>query len=81
MQNLQTHTTEAENQKHFSNYERLLKLGEVIAKTGKSRARIYSDPTFPRPIKIGARASAWLESEINFWIAERISASRANAGE
>ena len=31
---------------------------------------------FPKPIKIGVRASAWLESEIEDWIDSKISASR-----
>tara|TARA_R110002072_G_scaffold240517_1_gene399080 strand:+ start:1194 stop:1427 length:234 start_codon:yes stop_codon:yes gene_type:complete len=31
---------------------------------------------FPKPIKLGARASGWLESEINTWLAERVAESR-----
>lgn len=52
----------------------LLKLPEVIALTGKSGSAIYSDPTFPKPVKIGPRASAWVESEIVEWIEARIAA-------
>ena len=33
---------------------------------------------FPKPIKLGPRASGWLKSEINAWIADRITQSRAN---
>lgn len=51
---------------------RLLKLPEVESITGKSRSSIYGDPTFPRPIKIGPRASAWIESEVTAWIEARI---------
>ena len=51
---------------------RLLKLPEVENITGKGRTSIYSDPTFPKPIKIGARASAWVESEVITWIEFRI---------
>jgi len=47
---------------------RLLKLPEVENITGKGRTSIYSDPTFPRPVKIGPRASAWVESEVIAWI-------------
>ncbi|MEC8907733.1 MAG: AlpA family phage regulatory protein, partial [Pseudomonadota bacterium] len=36
--------------------------------------------TFPAPFKLGARASAWVESEINDWIESRISASRNEGG-
>lgn len=32
---------------------------------------------FPKPIKLGPRASGWLESEINAWLAERVAASRS----
>lgn len=31
---------------------------------------------FPKPIKLGPRASGWLESEINAWLTERIADSR-----
>lgn len=58
----------AEQPKHYQ----LLKLPEVKAYTGKSRSSIYGDPTFPRPIKIGPRASAWIESEVIAWIEARI---------
>jgi len=51
---------------------RLLKIPEVESITGKSRTSIYSDTTFPRPVKIGPRASAWVESEVMAWIESRI---------
>jgi prophage regulatory protein len=51
---------------------RLLKLPEVERITGKGRTSIYSDSTFPKPIKIGTRASAWVESEVITWIESRI---------
>ena len=31
---------------------------------------------FPKPIKLGARASGWLESEIDAWLAQRVADSR-----
>ena len=34
---------------------------------------------FPKPIKLGPRASGWLESEINSFVAERIVESRGKA--
>ena len=51
---------------------RLIKLPEVAEITSKSRSAIYGDPTFPRPVKIGPRASAWVESEVYDWIESRI---------
>ncbi|MCX2979751.1 AlpA family transcriptional regulator [Halieaceae bacterium IMCC14734] len=34
---------------------------------------------FPKPIKLGPRASGWLESEINEWLAQRIADSRPDS--
>lgn len=55
---------------------KLIKLKEVIAKTSICRTSIYSkiaEGKFPKPVKLGARASAWLESEIDQWINDRLS--------
>ena len=55
--------------------ERMLRRKEVEAITGRSRSAIYEGVaagTFPKPVKIGARAVAWPESVIRNWIAERI---------
>jgi len=51
---------------------KLLRISKVISLTGKCRSSIYSDPTFPKPIRIGKRAAAWVEAEVNDWIANRI---------
>lgn len=59
--------------------KRILRLGEVISRTGRSRSSIYADierGEFPRPIKIGPRAVGWMETEIDSWIKERIFRSR-----
>jgi prophage regulatory protein len=56
---------------------RLIKLPEVEHITGKRRTSIYSDPLFPRPIKIGTRASAWVESEVMAWIESQIAKREA----
>jgi prophage regulatory protein len=52
----------------------LLKLPEVREKTRKSTTRIYADMAagkFPRPIKIGQRAVAWRERDVDRWLDER----------
>ncbi|HVN45989.1 MAG TPA: AlpA family transcriptional regulator [Steroidobacteraceae bacterium] len=62
---------------------RLLRLKEVRQRTSLSSSSIYrlsKDGLFPKPIKLSERASAWLEAEIDQWIAERISASRPVGG-
>jgi prophage regulatory protein len=56
---------------------KILRLPVVKAVTGKSRTGIYTDETFPRPIKIGDRAVGWLESDVQSWLDERVKLSRA----
>ncbi|WP_176594406.1 AlpA family transcriptional regulator [Sphingobium sp. EM0848] len=55
--------------------ERFLRIGDVIAKTGKSKASIYREMlvgAFPAAIKIGARAVAWRQSQIAEWMVSPI---------
>ena len=62
--------------------KRVLRLPEVIAKIGLSRASIYrlqEAGEFPSNIRLGRSAVGWVESELDAWIAERIAASRADA--
>ncbi|WP_321866741.1 helix-turn-helix transcriptional regulator [Paraburkholderia tropica] len=54
----------------------LIKLSRVLEKTGLSRTSVYTNPTFPKPIKLSARAVAWVEGEVDGWIATRIAESR-----
>ena len=61
---------------------------EVVERTGLSDTTIYAkltrnpkrpadyDPTFPRPIRLGARAVGWLEHEIDGWLKSRIEQRR-----
>lgn len=53
---------------------RLIRLPEVLKKTGLSRSRLYADHSFPKRVQLGARGVAWVESEIEDWIASRIAA-------
>ncbi|MDE2270834.1 MAG: AlpA family transcriptional regulator [Xanthomonadaceae bacterium] len=60
----------------------LLRLPQVRAQTGLSRSELYrriAVGSFPAPIKIGERASAWSSAEIEHWIAERIAQRDAKA--
>ena len=53
----------------------LLRLPAVIERTGWSRSAIYRSEaagTFPRRVKLGERASAWVAREIEQFVAERI---------
>ncbi len=50
---------------------KILRLPKVKDMTGLSRSTIYSrilKGTFPKQIKLGGRASGWLESSIDKWI-------------
>ena len=61
---------------------RILRLPRVQARTGLSRSSIYvrvANGSFPQPIRLGARAVGWLESEVDTWIREQIAASRSSA--
>lgn len=61
------------------NKERLIKLREVISRTGLSRSTIYlsvSRNQFPKPIKISMRRVGWLETEIDHWITMRTNVTR-----
>lgn len=54
---------------------RILRLPAVIDRTGMSRTVLYDDMargSFPRPIKLGARAAGWPEHEVERIIAARI---------
>ena len=59
---------------------KLLRLPDVIAATGLSRSSLYSriqTGSFPAPVKIGLRASAWPANEVASWIEARIRARDA----
>ena len=54
---------------------RLIKLKEVMAKTSLGHSSIYkyiSEGTFPKQVSLGAKSVAWVESEVDDWIMERI---------
>ena len=63
----------------FENLPCFIRLPQVKARTGLSRSSIYlkvAQGEFPAPVSLGARAVAWLSSEIDAWIAERVRVSR-----
>lgn len=54
---------------------RLLRLKDVENKTGVKKTQIYSlmkTGDFPASVKIGKNSVAWLEQEINSWIASKL---------
>ncbi|WP_336804066.1 AlpA family transcriptional regulator [Erwinia aphidicola] len=59
---------------------RLIRFTEVLRKTGYRKSWIYlliSKNSFPKPIKLGVRSVAFIEEEVDQWIAEKIKESRS----
>lgn len=68
----------------------LLKLKDVVTRTGLSRSSIYNrldrksphyDHTFPRQVSIGGASVAWVEKEVEEWILSRIKMRGEHMGE
>jgi prophage regulatory protein len=56
--------------------QKVYRLKAVEAFTGKKRSALYADIAqgkFPRPIRVGDRAVAWLEQDLLEWQRKRIS--------
>lgn len=67
-------------------HPRIVRLKQLTARLGLGRSTIYDrmdakspryDATFPKPIKLGAAAIGWVDSEITTWIEQRMSAKEA----
>jgi len=59
---------------------KVLRLPAVKCRVGLGKSSIYAGikkGTFVAPIKLGPRASGWLESDIDTWLAERVNATRS----
>ena len=59
--------------------QKFVRLTEVKEVTGLSKSTIYAriaEGTFPKQIPIGPRLVVWVESDIQNWIAEQVSAAR-----
>jgi prophage regulatory protein len=60
-------------------HRKLLRLPQVKTITGLSKSTIYAriaEGTFPKQIPLGPRLVVWVESDIQNWIAEQVSAAR-----
>ncbi|MDA8417104.1 MAG: AlpA family phage regulatory protein [Betaproteobacteria bacterium] len=57
----------------------LIRRQQVEAMTSLSRSRIYAlikTGEFPPPIRLGAQSVAWVRTDIDEWIVQRIEASK-----
>lgn len=62
---------------------RILRLPEVMARTGLSRTTIYRwrrAGRFPQAVRLGTRCVGWIESELEAWIRERMAQRPGGAG-
>jgi prophage regulatory protein len=60
---------------------RIIRLPEVLKKTGLSRSSIYfyiKKGSFPGPIPLGERAVGWIENEVDTWVSLRIEDRNSN---
>jgi len=58
---------------------KFLRLPQVKQTTGLSKSSIYAriaEGTFPKQIPLGPRLVVWVESDIQKWISEQVSAAR-----
>ena len=56
-------------------FERLLRLREVCHRTGLSRSAVYrgiAAGEFPKQVRLSRYTVAWVESEVDQWVADRI---------
>ena len=53
--------------------DKILRLGEVLDRTGLSRSTLYrkiAEGTFPAQVKISARSAGWYEADLDRWFAD-----------
>jgi len=67
----------------------MLRLRDVLKRTGLSRSTIYNklnvaschyDAKFPKQVRVGKTSVRWIESEINSWVEECVKLSRQSHG-
>lgn len=54
---------------------KLIKMSQVIEMTSLANSTIYKyikEGTFPKPVKLTVKKSAWVEEEIESWILTKI---------
>lgn len=61
---------------------RYIRMKEVCRKTGLAKSSIYdriNAKTFPSPVRLGDRAVAFVESEVDAWMLAILAANRPQA--
>lgn len=65
----------------MSSDEKIIRLPQVMEKVGLKKSAIYkliNEGSFPAQIKLGKRASGWLESDVQVWIMKQAGKYAAN---
>lgn len=63
--------------KATTNDMRFIKLPAVLNVSGMSRTQVYKlmgEGRFPRSVRLSARSVAWVESQVQDWMAQRVAA-------
>ena len=74
-----TNSKQPQNISTLHSNDRVLRWPEVQNRVGLCRSHVHNlviQGKFPSPIKLGERASGWLEREITEWLESRILTSR-----
>ena len=61
--------------------DRFIKLAEVAARTSLSPTEIQrrtAAGTFPKNIQLGAKRIAWLEADVERWMADQVAGMKSN---
>jgi prophage regulatory protein len=67
---------------HPSAFPTLISGKEVCRRTSLSRASLYrlmAQSVFPKPVPLHGTRKAWIESEVDAWVASRIAARKVEA--
>lgn len=54
---------------------RALRIRDVLQRVGLSRSTVYAyvhAGLFPKPLRLGARAVGWMESDIDAWLQAKL---------
>ena len=64
--------------------DKFLRIQQFQSLVGLSRSQIYaliSRGNFPKQVKVSEKASAWLESEVDSWMTERVASRALKSGD
>ena len=74
----------ARNNDQHEEIVEFIRLPKVLALVGLSQTTIYemaSTGRFPKQVKLGGRAVAWVKSEVLQWNQDRVTAARGQASD